>query len=77
MKKLFVMLLILTLCFTVSGSLAELGTETESADTAADTAADTGAVAEVASLPIDFSAGYTPNEACFTEDGYKDASITV
>ena len=29
------------------------------------------------SLPIDFSAGMTPNPACFTEDGYSDDSITV
>lgn len=29
------------------------------------------------SLPIDFSAGMTPNPALFTEDGYSDDSITV
>jgi len=28
-------------------------------------------------LPIDFSAGMQPNPACFTENGYKDDSITV
>lgn len=29
------------------------------------------------SLPIDFTAGMTPNPALFTEDGYSDDSITV
>ena len=29
------------------------------------------------SLPIDFSAGYEPNPACFTADSYEDASIRV
>lgn len=28
-------------------------------------------------LPIDFSAGMTPNPACYAEDGYSDDSITV
>ena len=29
------------------------------------------------SLPLDFSPGYVPNPACFTQDGYEDASIRV
>ena len=29
------------------------------------------------SLPLDFTPGYPPNPACFTEDGYEDASISV
>ncbi len=28
-------------------------------------------------LPVDFSAGMTPNPAAYTEDGYQDDSITV
>ena len=28
-------------------------------------------------LPVDFTPGYTPNSACYTEDGYEDASIRV
>ncbi len=35
------------------------------------------ATAVPAALPIDFSAGLLPNPACYTEDTYQDASITV
>lgn len=28
-------------------------------------------------LPVDFSAGFAPNPACFAQDGYEDDSITV
>ena len=33
--------------------------------------------APVFSLPIDFTPGYAPNPACYTEEGYEDASIRV
>jgi hypothetical protein len=28
-------------------------------------------------LPLDFTSGFAPNPACFTEDGYEDDSIRV
>ncbi len=35
------------------------------------------ATAAPAALPMDFTAGMLPNPACYTEDSYQDASITV
>lgn len=65
MKKLIALLLALSLCLTMTCSLAELG------------GAEAETEAAVATLPFDFTPGYAPKESNFTADGYQDASITV
>lgn len=74
MKKLIIMLLVLTLA--ASCACAELfSAPTESEAAPVDTA--TTELTATATLPIDFSAGHKAPAANFTDSSYADDSITV